>query len=291
MVLSLTSTWACCALLATQILAAQQVRVIYVSGTLGLPQNTAGRLNYEDKRECRIAWSSGKSETQFPYDGVAFVERGNLHITGTYEVVSMVDKWLNFLTIVYTDDFGNSNILEIQLKSGAEDFLQLLSMRAHADIRRRVASGADLGSSLQYSLVDNSRRVLLSSRTEDGPTRFHGFLRTSRDGDLSLEGPAGTLRIPYRQITSIEYGEKITRRVGMAIMMSVLVMDELPFFIMRKRNRHFVTIGFRDTQAEPQWLVIEVPKYTARALILELEIRTRKAVKYQTQKAVENVYG
>jgi len=40
-----------------------------------------------------------------------------------------------------------------------------------------------------------------------------------------------------------------------------------------------------------QAIVIELPKYSSRALILELELRSGKKVEYESKKVAADVYG
>lgn len=105
-------------------------------------------------------------------------------------------------------------------------------------------------------------------------------------GRLSTNGPeaftfrydGGVLRIPYDQVNLLEYGQKAGRRLGLAIVVS-------PLFLLSKKRRHYLTIGYVDEQGEQQAAVFELGKKIVRSTLVGLEARTGLAVDYENERA------
>jgi hypothetical protein len=88
----------------------------------------------------------------------------------------------------------------------------------------------------------------------------------------------GELRIPYDQVDLLEYGQKAGRRLGLAIVVS-------PLFLLSKKRRHYLTIGYRDADGEQQAAVFELGKKIVRATLAGLEARTGLEVDYENEEA------
>ena len=58
-----------------------------------------------------------------------------------------------------------------------------------------------------------------------------------------------------------------------------------PMFLLSKKRRHFVTIGYADDQGKQQALVFRVDKNDIRATLVSLEARTGLKIQYQDQEA------
>jgi hypothetical protein len=86
------------------------------------------------------------------------------------------------------------------------------------------------------------------------------------------------LRIDYRKVSTLEYGQNVSRRYAAAIVIS-------PILLLSKSRRHFVTLGYLDTEARQQALVFRVEKGDIRAVLASLEARTGKRVEYQDNEA------
>src|SRR5262245_52033609 len=75
--------------------------------------------------------------------------------------------------------------------------------------------------------------------------------------------------IPYKQINSLEYGQKAGRRVGLAIAIS-------PLFLFSHKRRHFLTIGYLDENNKQQAAVFELGKGSIHQTLTALEAKTGK---------------
>ncbi len=92
-----------------------------------------------------------------------------------------------------------------------------------------------------------------------------------RAGDMQL-------RIDYRKINSIEYGQNVSRRYAEAILIS-------PVLLLAKSRKHFVTLGYEDESGRQQALVLRVNKGDIRSALASLEARSGRRVEYQDAEA------
>ena len=105
-------------------------------------------------------------------------------------------------------------------------------------------------------------------------------------GSASTSGPdvftfrydGGELRIPYGDVNLLEYGQKAGRRLGLAIMVS-------PLFLLSKKRRHYLTIGYVDEQGRQQAAVFELGKKIVRSTLIGLEARTGLTVDFENEEA------
>jgi hypothetical protein len=84
--------------------------------------------------------------------------------------------------------------------------------------------------------------------------------------------------IPYPKINTVEYGQSVSRRYAEAVLLS-------PIFLLAKSRKHFVTLGYVDTDGKQQALVFRVEKGDIRSVLAALEARTGRRVEYQDQEA------
>ncbi len=85
-------------------------------------------------------------------------------------------------------------------------------------------------------------------------------------------------RIPYERINLLEYGQKASRRVMAAVIVS-------PLFLLNKKREHFLTIGYQDEQGKQQAMVFRVDKNDIRTILVSLEARTGRKVEFQDDEA------
>ncbi len=86
------------------------------------------------------------------------------------------------------------------------------------------------------------------------------------------------LRVPYTRINLLEYGQKVSRRVAMAVLIS-------PMFVLSKKKQHFLTVGYQDDDGKQQAMVFRVDKSDIRTVLVTLEARTGLKVQYQDEDA------
>ena len=97
--------------------------------------------------------------------------------------------------------------------------------------------------------------------------------------------------IPYTKFIDIEYGQKSGRRVGAAVASTLLLGPIGLLFLMSKKQKHFVTIGFKDATDKEQVAVFQVDKDAVRTLLPILEARSGKQVIYQSKGAEKKATG
>jgi hypothetical protein len=95
---------------------------------------------------------------------------------------------------------------------------------------------------------------------------------------MVLRGAQNELRIEYRKINTIEYGQSVSRRYAEAILIS-------PVLLLAKSRKHFVTVGYQDEAGQQQALVLRVEKGDIRPVLAGLEARSGRRVEYQDAEA------
>jgi len=95
---------------------------------------------------------------------------------------------------------------------------------------------------------------------------------------LVMYGDGAEIRIEYRKIESIEYGQNVSRRYAAAILLS-------PMLLSSKSRKHFVTLGYTDEEGKQQAIVFRVEKGDIRSDLASLEARTGRRVEYQDDEA------
>lgn len=105
-----------------------------------------------------------------------------------------------------------------------------------------------------------------------------GVLLTTGREALVFRWDSGELRVLYADVNSLEYGQKSGRRLGLAMTLS-------PLFLLSKKRRHYLTIGFLDGDGRQQAAVFELGKKIVRTLLAGLEARTGLRMEYETEQA------
>ena len=85
-------------------------------------------------------------------------------------------------------------------------------------------------------------------------------------------------RVAYDRINLVEYGQQVDRRLAMAVVIS-------PMFLLSKKRKHFLTVGYTDEDGKQQALVFRIDKGDIRATLVSLEARTGLKVQYQDEEA------
>lgn len=116
------------------------------------------------------------------------------------------------------------------------------------------------------------------------PEATEGELDTSDPQVLRFKSPKGSFEIPYEGVTSLEYGQKAGRRLGVALVITV-------WALFSKKRKHFLTVGFKDASDKPQGVVLELPKGTPKSVITILEVRSGVKCEYESEEARKHVHG
>ena len=105
-----------------------------------------------------------------------------------------------------------------------------------------------------------------------------GLIQTTDTAEMRFSGKAADVRVPYENITNIEYGQKVSRRYAEAILIS-------PLLLLAKKRTHFLTVGYRDAEGKQQAMVFRLSSSDVRSVLVGLEARTGRRVEYQDEEA------
>ena len=105
-----------------------------------------------------------------------------------------------------------------------------------------------------------------------------GTVETADSTSFILTAQGKTLKIPYSRINLVEYGQNVSRRIVLAILIS-------PMFLLAKSRQHFVTLGYTDENGQQQAIVLQVQKQIIRSTLTALEVRTGRTVRCQDDEA------
>ncbi len=114
------------------------------------------------------------------------------------------------------------------------------------------------------------------------PEKTNGRLDLSGETAAKFTAKNVDISIAYGKITSLEYGQKAGRRVGVALAVT-------PFALFSKKRKHYLTIGFTDDQGKQQGAVFELSKGIVRGILSTLETRSGKKVEYESEEAKKHV--
>jgi hypothetical protein len=95
---------------------------------------------------------------------------------------------------------------------------------------------------------------------------------------------SGDVRIAYRKVNTLEYGQTVSRRYAAAVLIS-------PLLLFSKARKHFVTLGYVDAEGRQQVVVFRVEKGDIRSVLVGLEARTGRRVEYQDDDARKSGKG
>ena len=96
------------------------------------------------------------------------------------------------------------------------------------------------------------------------------------------------VRIPWKSVTSVEYGQKAGRRVGAAIATAILVSPVGLALLLSHKRKHIVTIEWAaDGHAEA--FAVELGKGDIRPALTVLEARSGHKIDYESEDARKNI--
>ncbi len=126
---------------------------------------------------------------------------------------------------------------------------------------------------------DTGSRVLYAGGTVPGvPNKSSARIDIHSDDALKLSVRGNSFLIPYKDVTTLEYGMRMSRRYVEAALIS-------PMFLLGKKKTHYLTIGYTDAEGRQQAMVLEVGKDDIRPLLVSLEARTGRVVEFQDEEA------
>lgn len=107
---------------------------------------------------------------------------------------------------------------------------------------------------------------------------MNGAITVTDEQYFAFYSRKSNVRVAYDKINLLEYGQTVSRRLDLAIIIS-------PAFLLVKKRKHFLTVGYTDEAGKQQALVFRIDKNDIRAILASLEARTGQAVQYQDEEA------
>jgi hypothetical protein len=133
-------------------------------------------------------------------------------------------------------------------------------------------------SSLLQARETGNRVVFVGGTVSGIQARSSARVELLGEDSLEFDSRGASLRIPYKDINTLEYGLRVNRRYVEAALIS-------PVFLFSKKKSHFLTIGFVDRDGKQQAMVLQVNKDDIRPLLVSLEARTGLRIEYQDEEA------
>ena len=116
------------------------------------------------------------------------------------------------------------------------------------------------------------------------PAKASGTLRIGEDDVFTFQAAGATIKVPYRDVNMLEYGQRVSRRYAEAILIS-------PIFLLAKRRAYFLTVGYTDADGKQQAMVFQVGSKEIRPVLVSLEARSGRKVEYQDDEARKSGKG
>ena len=112
-----------------------------------------------------------------------------------------------------------------------------------------------------------------------------GFLELADSSAVFRAKKGAAVSIPYGRIESLEYGQKVGRRVGAALGTAMAISPVFLLLLFSKKRKHFLTIGFTDESGSKQGAVFELAKGVVHETLTSLETTSGKKVEFESEEA------
>lgn len=122
--------------------------------------------------------------------------------------------------------------------------------------------------------VDSQKSMYVGGTVSSIKEQTEGVSSISDEKVFVFDYGTGKLQIPYNRMESLEYGQKVGRRGGI-----------VSRWVITKKRKHFLTIGFKDENGQQQAAVLELGKDTVRVTLAALEARSGHKIEYQDDEA------
>jgi hypothetical protein len=116
------------------------------------------------------------------------------------------------------------------------------------------------------------------------PSKASGTLRVGDEDTFTFQASGATIKVPYRDVNMLEYGQRVSRRYMEAILIS-------PVFLLAKRRAYFLTVGYTDSDGKQQAMIFQVSGKEIRPVLVSLEARSGRKVEYQDEDARKSGKG
>ncbi|HEV8383976.1 MAG TPA: hypothetical protein VGQ11_03825 [Candidatus Acidoferrales bacterium] len=96
----------------------------------------------------------------------------------------------------------------------------------------------------------------------------------------------GKVEISYDKIESLEFGQKVGRRLWGAAVGNVLILTPITLLLLfSKKRKHFLTLTYLDEEGQKQGAVFELAKGIVKESLNTLESKSGKKMEYESDEA------
>ncbi len=150
---------------------------------------------------------------------------------------------------------------------------------------RLLAVSLALIPALTPALNGQSRAQYAGGTSAQLAPGVEGRIEVNDESYFAFYSKKTQVRVPYDRINLVEYGQTVSRRVAMAIALSIALPAIGPLILLSKSRKHFLTVGYAGDDGKQQALVFRVDKGGIRVTLVSLEARTGLKVEYQDDEA------
>jgi hypothetical protein len=144
--------------------------------------------------------------------------------------------------------------------------------------------GGTLALALTLSAAPATRVHYVGGTLSELPAKASGTLHVGDEEAFTFQAAGATIRVPYRDVNMLEYGQRVSRRYAEAIFIS-------PIFLLAKRRAYFLTVGYTDGAGKQQAMIFQVGSKEIRPVLVSLEARSGRKVEYQDDEARKSGKG
>lgn len=144
--------------------------------------------------------------------------------------------------------------------------------------------GGTLALALTLSASPSTHVHYVGGTLSQLPAKASGTLRVGDEDTFTFQAAGATIKVPYRDVNMLEYGQRVSRRYLEAIFIS-------PVFLLSKRRAYFLTVGYTDSDGKQQAMIFQVSGKEIRPVLVSLEARSGKRVEYQDDEARKSGKG
>ena len=119
---------------------------------------------------------------------------------------------------------------------------------------------------------------LIGGTLTDIVARSAARLDYSGADEMVFHRASSEIRVVYQKVNTLEYGQTVSRCYAAAVLIS-------PLLLLSKARKHFVTVGYVDSEGRQQAVIFRVDKSDIRSVLVGLEARTGRRVEYQDDDA------
>jgi len=104
------------------------------------------------------------------------------------------------------------------------------------------------------------------------------------DAAAFMVGERTVARIPYRSIVSLEYGQKVGRRIGATLGTTAIFGPIGLITLLSKKRKHYLTVGWAE-EGENHGVVLELGKNVSRLILGYFRTKSGVEIEYESEEA------